>query len=513
METTIEGNIVSDDSKRSFQESNTAKKLDSIFKKKIKNNFKNIEPLSQMDISYNTKQQKPKTKQETKTEGFKSDFFDAVDHYSKEEQEADKKRTKKFFNDMGLKMDSIQGKELKKPEGWRKLFEIIIYFVPGIIKLITKRVTQIEILRSETQDPKNDNTYKDYQKKDAEWLTESGYEFCQIFLAAYFASAMYYRLLVNDTPKEPEIMKYLYTGQSSIDNFLHGWIFVFLLFLPNTFHFLIYDILKFKVVKHINQFPTICYLFFYFLSLFFCSFFLDKLVQMFLDVFEFKANPLIYVFVVFGFIAYITNLDLKNKILSTILNIFYIIYIILHLLFSITLAPIAQLIFTIYMLLFFSGGPTYVIAFVKGLINGRSIVSERVSESEKSDLSFWGNFDNFLYKYVYKNFFAFMLLIFFFYKALHSLIPPTNLKIYNLKLGVGFLNGCATIGLLLIYIAGVFKDVKEDLVVQVQKNNNVQPNKPVATPTNLQNNMFAQPSRTTVVQSQPEVQSQPAAGP
>ena len=84
METTIEGNIVSDDSKRSFQESNTAKKLDSIFKKKIKNNFKNIEPLSQMDISYNTKQQKPKTKQETnketKTEGFKSDFFDAVDH-------------------------------------------------------------------------------------------------------------------------------------------------------------------------------------------------------------------------------------------------------------------------------------------------------------------------------------------------------------------------------------------------------------------------------------------------
>ena len=200
METTIEGNILSEDSKRSFQESNAAKKLDSIFKQKVKNNFKNIEPLSRMDNLYNTKPAKENIK-----EGFAAKCTDndedpinndpAFSLLSEEEKAEVKKKkeekekeiqenTYKFFADMGYTSDSTKGTDLKTLKGWKRLFELIIYFIPGLIQLIWKRFVKIDFLRNEECDTMCD--YKKSQKNDTEWLVQSSYEFCQIFLAIIF---------------------------------------------------------------------------------------------------------------------------------------------------------------------------------------------------------------------------------------------------------------------------------------------------------------------------------------
>jgi hypothetical protein len=474
METTIEGNILSDDFKRSFQESNTAKKLDSIFKKKVKNNFKNIEPLSQMDILYNTKPAKENIK-----EGFAAKCTDndeppinndpTFSLLSEEEKAEVKKKMEKkvqeiqentdqFFADMGYTLDSTKGTDLKTLKGWKRLFELIIYFFPGLIKLCCKRFVKLDFMRNEECDTMCD--YKKSQKNDTEWLVQSSYEFCQIFLAIIFANVLFYRIVILKPPLQAEIL--VKTPNEDINNFLYKFFLLFLVFLPNTFHFIVYNVLRKYVVHPIKNYPTICYLLFYCLSLFFCSFFMDKITRMFLEVFDLKANPMIYMFIVFGFIAYITNLNMFSKGLLAMSSIAYVIYIVIHLLISVTFAPVAQLIFTLYMLLFFSGGGyIYNIFF-----SPNNEINTAVAKSKKPDYTFLGGFDSFLYKFVYQYFSTFMLLIFFFYKTLHALIPPTGLQIFNLRLGFSIVNISATLLLASTYFTSLFKSEDTDLEIR-----------------------------------------------
>jgi len=161
---------------------------------------------------------------------------------------------------------------------------------------------------------------------------------------------------------------------------------------------------------------------------------MNKMAQALLDVFVFKSSPFIFPFIIVGFFLWIINVpDIIVAIKYIPASIFFIIYCVLHLMFSLSLASIAQFMFVIYLVMFFTGGVEYIPNFFTGLFTGKSIIDAQItSTSSKPKNDFWGKLDYYLHKFIYSKLFLFMFMIFFFYKIMHATIPDTNLKMFKL---------------------------------------------------------------------------------
>jgi len=468
-------------------------RLDSIYKKKLSVKPNNIE-------SFKSKKKKKKRKKKKKKRG----------ETAKKGEKQKKGGKKTFLEKLGFRPVTLQS--LKTIKGWSNLCKLLFFFIPALILFLASKIVNIDILRSKQYDPKDDAKYQKYKKNDRNWIYYSGIEFCQIFVAAYIASALYTNIYIEP---QSSIESYLTTSYEYLNIFFLDYVFIFLLFLPKGFHFLIYDVI-FKaegtttaketekeeeidlknlpiltdfVLKggataiHEKSDLSFRYLLFYLIAFGICTFFLKSIATLFLDMFRFKANPAMYIFILFGFITWaigvatkmninvkITEKDsvsLPNPKILYMGTITYIIYLFLHVIISLFLAPIAQGTFSLYLFLFLSGGVNFFTnTFGNIFTYSESHISKQLRENvmlkdTKVAETFWdklmsfiSTFDYFLYFYIFRNnelMFTFMLMIFFFYKILVTFIPPFHLQIFGLKIFFGIVNIMAFMGFTYLY--------------------------------------------------------------
>ena len=342
-----------------------------------------------------------------------------------------KESTEQFFKQFGFKR--VDKHTLKTPQGWRNLLEMIMYFFPGIIRYLCGKIVNSPNIRHPTEDTKNDNEFNNHRNQDKEWMKTFFFEITYIFIAAYIANAMFFKICV-DGGNQPPLITYIKTSIPMINTLLLEWLLIFFFVLPDVFRYFIYNIFDRYIVKRFQQQPTIQYVMFYTLALFVCSFFMNKMAQALLDVFIFKSSPFIFPFIIIGFFLWIINVpDIVVAIKYIPASIFFIIYCVLHLMFSLSLASIAQFMFVIYLVMFFTGGVEYIPKFIEGLFTGKSIIDAQItSTSSQPKNDFWGKLDYYLHKFIYSKLFLFMFMIFFFYKIMHATIPDTNLKMFKL---------------------------------------------------------------------------------
>lgn len=414
----------------------------------------------------------------------------------------------------------VTRKSLTTGKGWRNVFNILFFIIPALIMLVADTIVNIEILKSEKHDPKDDSEYRKYKENDKLWIYNSGIEFFQIFIAAYIASSFYHLIFIErhrdmETYFKGEIDPHFKFDFCSI--FLFG-----LIFLPRLFYFLIYRTVfrpgkddsgnsyipakepeknltvdAHGFLSNVSNFfsttkqppvssggtslienelrsflpykdsRTILYLLFYCFSFFICSFLLSKLATLFLDVFIFKANPMMYFFILIAFLhwaieivgkLYINltlnkdgteTIKIPNPNLYFMFSISYVIYLFFHMLFALACAPVAQAIFTIYLLSFMINlkkifDPEYWGTHATNLYGDIENSAVKI-ELEKYNEDKPSSTNGFFHKYIFKNnsmMFAFLCMIFFLWKFLTTFIPVWNvsLKIHGLYTSFAVLN-------------------------------------------------------------------------
>ena len=200
-----------------------------------------------------------------------------------------------------------------------------------------------------------------------------------------------------------------------------------------------------------NQRTTV-YLLFYCFAFYICSFFLSKIAKLFLDVFIFKANPLMYFFIILGIMQWFGDLekiifkysDTKAEQFpspSTFMklqSVLFWIYLIIHIMVVfVFLTPIAQGIFTIYVLTLFVNFGVF------NKIEKNNIQMYTVQSDLEDYLLKSTDTNHFFHKFIFKNnslMFSFILTIFFLWKCLTTFIPWFMLQNRELRYSFFVLN-------------------------------------------------------------------------
>ena len=198
---------------------------------------------------------------------------------------------------------------------------------------------------------------------------------------------------------------------------------------------------------------TTVYLLLYCFAFFICSFFLSKIAKLFLDVFIFKANPIMYFFIILGIIQWGGDIEQINLIFSDtkterlpsidmllkFQSVLFWIYLIIHIMVVfVFLTPIAQGIFTIYLLTLFVNFGVF-----NKIKNKEGIQMYTVQSDLEGYLPNSTDTNSFFHKFIFKNnslMFSFILTIFFLCKCLTTFIPWFMLQNRELRYSFFVLN-------------------------------------------------------------------------
>ena len=433
-----------------------------------------------------------------------------------------------FGKEFGFRFP-VTSKSMATGNGWYNLFNIIFYCIPAVIMYIANKIAYMEILRTD-HDTKDGAKYNEYREMDKFWIYNAGVEFCQIFVAAWFASALYHTMYIAQRPSLEIVLK----KADETSGFAFSFLTSFWTALAGQFSLinqipyvtlLSYDSLKAKLeanakkeekaneidvtqevltktvgyfaktaglfpvnsvdVKNVEssnmpqestsqgvnvkeevaepvivsnmlplkEYRTLVYLVLYCISFFVCSFLLSRIANLFLDVFLFKAHPIMYLFICIGLLNFFLSLiesayykikyafdkptiNLPNPQIASKLNLFYLLYIIIHFILAMLGAPIAQALTVLYLFSFF---------MYEGYQNRFFIESPVQKDLEELNNENPSDLNNFFHSKFLKNngiMFLFLLTVFFFYKCLTSMLPIRGygLKIFSLGISLIFFN-------------------------------------------------------------------------
>jgi hypothetical protein len=423
-----------------------------------------------------------------------------------------KKRGNSFIEKLGF--DKVTSRSLKKAKGWRNLGSIVLFIVPALIFYICGEIVNVDLVRNE----KKDKNYAENKVKDKLWLYNSSMEFLSVFVAAYMASAIYSDKFISPpSPMKSPLVAIMsmwdkpnenvnHDRAAYIDKLVDENILIYLLLLPNVIYSYFAkpnkDEQKEEVDVNVDEIKTsfydiiksykapgsysggggddscasiagkqggsqTMYSTLYLLSFLFCLFLMKKAANMFLDMFVFKANPLMYMFIVLAFIFWMLNMTAPIKVktggetkevfnfqLFFKVTLVYCLLVFFHLLFSFLLAPLAQGIFILYLAYVFSGGWEFFVEKAKVLVEleiKTSKVEALLGEflQEKKENVSW--MDKFLHDYLLKSnslMFSMLLSLFFFIKCVLSSV---GLKLVRLKWFFSSLNFLGGLIFLFIY--------------------------------------------------------------
>ena len=408
----------------------------------------------------------------------------------------------------------VTRKSLNSGKGWRNLFNIILFIVPALIMYIADKIVNFDILEITASARKKDKLWiytsgiEFFQIFVAAYIASSLYH--MVFVERHrsilelipligdrfpdsksyvvnFLSNMAFGLLFIPRGVHYIINKILFKPGTNDDGELYGKKVVeksginidvtktketveWLVETINTGSFkpndnvlsetkpadatvLPEDMQDIKEFLPYRDQRTTVYLLLYCFAFFICSFFLSKIAKLFLEVFIFKANPLMYFFIILGIMQWFGDLE---KIIfkfsetdttqfpspSTFMklqSVLFWIYLIIHIMVVfVFLTPIAQGIFTIYLLTLFVNFGVF-----NKIKNKEGIQMYTVQSDLEGYLPNSTDTNSFFHKFIFKNnslMFSFILTIFFLWKCLTTFIPWFMLQNRELRYSFFVLN-------------------------------------------------------------------------
>jgi len=375
----------------------------------------------------------------------------------KEEVDAEKNKWKDTFRFL----TELEADDFGKPKGWQRILETIFFAIPRVIDLAID-----DFVKTVPMTPE-DGPYADYLEKrlnDRQMIVHSAYEFFYVLFTMYFSHMIYSRIYTkNRLLSMQNLIGYVCSQFPALSEFIDQYLTYFLRFPCDVIFFMVTQgIPTLFSMFFVANYPTLRMFCLFLIIYMFCYHFMGTWASMFLQIFEFKANPSIYMFILIAWVNYfITN---RVSIALTIFSsgiFFFVIKMILHLVLSFVAAPLAQLMFVLYCAYTFLGSPMDILSFITSWFIPETETffqkaAYNIAGSINSDPeTLFGSFDKLSYKYGYRFFFFFVMILFFFFKTIQS---ATELQVSQVRQYIGTTNAYITATMLIIYLAKYFQD-------------------------------------------------------
>lgn len=358
-------------------------------------------------------------------------------------------------------LTELEADDFGKPKGWQRILETIFFAIPRVIDLAIDDFVKTVPMTTE------DGSFVDYLEKrfnDKQMIVHSAYEFFYVLFTMYFSHMIYSRIYTkNRLLSMQNLIGYVCSQFPALSDFIDQYLTYFLRFPCDVIFFMVTQgIPTLFSMFFVANYPTLRMFCLFLIIYMFCYHFMGTWANMFLQIFEFKANPSIYMFILIAWINYF----IKNRV-SIALTIFssgiffFVIKMILHLVLSFVAAPLAQLMFVLYCAYTFLGSPMDILSFITSWFNPETETffqkaAYNIAGSINSDPeTLFGSFDKLSYKYGYRFFFFFVMILFFFFKTIQS---ATELQVSQVRQYIGTTNAYITATMLIIYLAKYFKD-------------------------------------------------------
>lgn len=233
---------------------------------------------------------------------------------------------------------------MRIPAALTSLFGAVVYSPYCVLRIIAK-MGAVVCGHNECKEYSKEE-YKRKVNNDADWITKSACEFFSIPLAYAFTCVLYFasdgpcarpgHLFANDYipfPIRSVILPFSYIGPLLVYT-------LFGVYLPKF--------IRFVGLERISKF-----VFLFIISWFMVYFFIPMLMDSIVNIFKLRANPMIYIFILLGFVMFIITPDADEIRKWSTYTWKYLVVLLLQLIFVLVLAPITQLFFSVYVFYYF----------------------------------------------------------------------------------------------------------------------------------------------------------------
>jgi hypothetical protein len=235
-------------------------------------------------------------------------------------------------------------KPMRIPGALTSLFGAVVYSPYCVLRIIAK-MGAVVCGHNECKEYSKEE-YKRKVNNDADWITKSACEFFSIPLAYAFTCVLYFasdgpcarpgHLFANDYipfPVRNIILPFSYIGPLIVYT-LYG------VYLPKF--------VRFVGLERISKF-----VFLFIISWFMVYFLIPMLMDSIVNIFKLRANPMIYIFILLGFVMFIITPDADEIRKWSTYTWKYLVVLLLQLILVLVLAPITQLFFSVYVFYYF----------------------------------------------------------------------------------------------------------------------------------------------------------------
>lgn len=408
---------------------------------------------------------------------------------------------KNFFKDVTIfeKISNLTGSDLSTAAGWKIVFEFILYFIPTIIAVIIYELINLTPISLEKSNINHEHEHDHengpnhghphdhskqewkefYEKRSSDKMTtiHSAYEWVYIWISLYVTYILTLRLFSEDENyKLKTIDEYMKTGIDLLDILIQV-ITKFLTLLPDLFHLLITSIAVAFDYVGLSYYPSLNFITMYLISYFFVYIFLNKIGLMFLQVFDWEADPSIPTFILFA-IPYqlikfvygmmddagddpIASMMAKSPLMYQF-GIAILIFLIIWICISLGLSPLAQIIFIWYFIFALFGSPITIISFISGFFGINSIIADAEKyinkDIDENDESFMGILNTIINKYIYPYFSIFIQILFFLNKTIQYFFSIKLLTVKVVLLSFNIYIGLSLLFTFISYLKGIIPE-------------------------------------------------------
>lgn len=232
---------------------------------------------------------------------------------------------------------------LRVPGALTNLLGAVLYAPYCVLRLVAKVMA---ILFAANESPSKTKNYREKVNHDADWITNSACEFFSIPLAYAFTCVLYF---ASDGPcaRPGDLFA------SDILNPIFNKIFLPFSYIGPMLVYTIYGVYLPKFISFIGLEKIGKFFFLFIISWIMVYFFLPFLISSLLGVFQFRANPMIYIFILLGFVLFLATPDVDEIRRWSTYTWKYLIVLLLHLILVLILAPLTQVFFSIYVMYYF----------------------------------------------------------------------------------------------------------------------------------------------------------------
>lgn len=231
---------------------------------------------------------------------------------------------------------------LRLPGALTNLLGAVLYAPYCVLRLVAK-VMAILFAAKEFSDVKN---YREKVNHDADWITNSACEFFSIPLAYAFTCVLYF---ASDGPCARP-------GDLFASDILHpifNKIFLPFSYIGPMLVYTIYGVYLPKFISFIGLEKIGKFFFLFIISWIMVYFLLPFLISSLLGVFQLRAYPMTYIFILLGFVLFLATPDVDEIRRWSTYTWKYLIVLLFHLILVLILAPLTQVFFSIYVMYYF----------------------------------------------------------------------------------------------------------------------------------------------------------------